>query len=151
MQPRLPDGARLSVPDLSKFGPQQPPMQQLLAVTVHPGDKVLILLPADAEKMEVVQIQEYLANWAPETQFLILVGPQSMAVIPAVKTIDVTPAPTEAEAPQGQKTFFEQVRDVKVSVAEANADYDVPGDEVLCVCAGPKEPHRFGSAICRNR
>lgn len=90
MMLELPPGVSLNVPDLSRFGPQE--QKPLLAVTIKPGDKVMVLLPRNASQMEVAQIADALKQWAPEVEFLTLSGPESITVIPA---------PAEDKAPQG--------------------------------------------------
>lgn len=81
----------VSVPDLSRFGPQT--QTPLLAVTVQPGDRVMVLLPDRATQNDVAQVTQLLKQWSPQTEFLVLSGPQSITVIPG--------APTEDKAPQG--------------------------------------------------
>jgi hypothetical protein len=72
----------------------RPQKQPLIAIKVEPGDKVMVLVPQSTTEPEIRQISQYLKQWAPETEFLVLVGPESITVIPA--------SPSEDKAPQGQ-------------------------------------------------
>jgi hypothetical protein len=83
MLPQLPKGV-----DLSSLGKKDP-----IAIKVNPGDRVMVLLPRQSSQQEVSQITEYLVKWAPETQFIVLAGPESITVIPG--------PPSEDKEPQG--------------------------------------------------
>jgi hypothetical protein len=135
----------MSVPDLSQFTRPKPD-KPLIAITVKPGDKVMVLLPQQANQGEVAQVQQYLMQWAPETQFLVLSGPESITVIPAepVEELDDPkdptlglrhnphPTPSQDKAPQGQVTAL--------------------GPDETCYCMGPHELHRKGTGeLCAYR
>jgi hypothetical protein len=140
----LPRGVNMSVPDLSQFTRPKPD-KPLIAITIKPGDRVMVLLPQQASQQEVAQVSEYLKSWAPETIFLVLSGPESITVIPA--------DPVEDKAPQGPKPFFEQVKEVKEIVADANEiQVTALGPDETCYCMGAQELHRKGTGeLCAYR
>jgi hypothetical protein len=76
----LPRGVSMSVPDLSRYGPQQ--QKDPIAIKVEPGDRVMVLLPRSASQNDVGQVTQYLKQWAPDVNFIILAGPESVTVIP---------------------------------------------------------------------
>jgi hypothetical protein len=79
----LPKGVNMHVPNLGQLVKPEKP---LIAITIKPGDRVMVLLPQTASQQEVAQVQQYLKNWAPGTEFLVLSGPESIVVIPPTVT-----------------------------------------------------------------
>lgn len=131
---KIPKGMSLSsVPDLSRFGPQQ--QKPLLAITVKPGDHVMVLLPQTASQHEVATVSQMLKQWAPNVQFMVLSGPESITVIPG--------DPVEDKQPQGQMTDAELVAYAKRKAAEVVDEHDT---EVACTCYGT--PHHRYSHGC---
>lgn len=88
----LPPGVNLSVPDLGRLKKAELE-KPLVAATVKPGDRVMVLLPSHTTQNDMNQISQALKQWAPDVEFLVLAGPESITVIPA--------APVEDKAPQG--------------------------------------------------
>jgi hypothetical protein len=80
MQPRLPEGADMNVLDLGQLRKPKDPIFQV----VQPGDHVMVLLPPNASHAEIAQVQQYLKQWAPQTEFIVMSGPESITVIPSM-------------------------------------------------------------------
>lgn len=127
----LPPGVSMQVPDLSRFGPQE--QKPLLAVTVNPGDRVLILLSQRATAEEVHNLAGALKQWFPQGEFLVLSGPESITVIPRTSVepcyncgmgyscTEHDPRPSEEDkAPQGRMTDAELIAYAKQKAKEVS-------------------------------
>lgn len=91
----MPPGVSLTVPDLSKFGPQQPSID-FSYIKVTPGDSVMVVLPRNTNMAEMAQIKKAFIEWEPRVSWLIVAG------VEQVTQIVPNPDPTEDKAPQGQ-------------------------------------------------
>lgn len=89
-----------SVPDLSQLG-RKHNLEKALAVTVRPGDKVMVVVPAGTDMQEVQQIGAFLQRWAPEVSFTVLAGPTHVM---RVRDDD--------EAPQGPTSAVTEVKEL---------------------------------------
>lgn len=88
------------VPDLAQLG-RKADLEKALAITVRPGDKVMVILPAGADIGEVQQVGAFLQRWAPEVSFTVLAGPTHVM---RVRDDD--------EAPQGPASAVTEVKEL---------------------------------------
>jgi hypothetical protein len=89
----LPKGVSMSVPDLSKFGPQAPSID-FSHVAVHPGESVMVVLPRTTNMQQLEQVKQMFMQWEPRVNWMVVAGVEQV--------VQVTPAPVEDKTPQGR-------------------------------------------------
>lgn len=89
MQP-LPGGA-VDLSAIKARGQARAAFEKAVAITVMPGDKILVILPREATPQDTQGFANFLKEQFPETDFIVVSGPEAVVRVPVGSQTSTAP------------------------------------------------------------